>query len=155
MTPSHRRPDPFSRGSIYPRRPSHQRERKRENEDESDWRDDMWRARGLARLRASRAACWCRRGAHLNSFFHQKRPRRDGVFWQELAPPAGELISQDDGYDRHKMSPQAIIHNLYARPPAPCLPSSMSPRCYNLATQKGPALRVFGTHQSRLFTLSS
>ncbi len=77
------------------------------------------------------------------------------MFWQELAPPAGELISQDDGYDRHKMSPQAIIHNLYARPPAPCLPSSMSPRCYNLATQKGPALRVFGTHQSRLFTLSS
>ena len=155
MTPSHRRPDPFSRGSIYPRRPSHQRERKRENEDESDWRDDMWRARGLARLRASRAACWCRRGAHLNSFFHQKRPRRDGVFWQELAPPAGELTAQAEGYNGHPMAPRASTHRLSVRPPAPVLTSSRCPRCYNCTNQKGPPWRVCCTQQGLLFTLSS
>jgi hypothetical protein len=91
----------------------------------------------------------------LSSSFHQKRPGRDGVFWQELAPPGGELTSQDDGYDRHKMARGAITHNLYVCPPSPFLPSSMSPRCYNFATQKGPALRVFCTHQGLLFTLSS
>ena len=75
--------------------------------------------------------------------------------WQELAPPGGELTSQDEGYDCHHMARGAMTHNLYVRPPAPFLPSSMDPRCYNLATQKGPTLRVCCTHQGLLFTLSS
>jgi hypothetical protein len=77
------------------------------------------------------------------------------VFWQELAPPGGELTSQAEGYDGHKMARGAITHNLYVRPPASLLPSSMGPRCYTCAMQKGPTLRVCDTHQGLLFTLSS
>src|SRR5258708_9761783 len=114
MTPSARRPDPFSRRSISPWRPWNERERKRGEGQEREVSSD----------------------SILSSSFHQKRPRRDGVFWQELAPPGGELTSQADGYDCHKMARGAITHNLYVRPPSPFLPSSMGPRYYNFATQR-------------------
>jgi len=77
------------------------------------------------------------------------------VCWQELAPSGGELTAQDDGYDCHTIAPRAITYNLSVRPPSTCLPSSMSPGCYNLATQKGPTWRVCCTQQVLLFTLSS
>ena len=85
----------------------------------------------------------------------QERPARAGVCWQGLAPPGGELTSQADGYDCHQMAPRASTHSLSVRPPAPFLTTSMGPRCYNFATQKGPTLRVCYTHQGLLFTWSS
>src|SRR5215472_1533306 len=85
----------------------------------------------------------------------QERPARAGVRWQELAPPVGELTAQADGYDCHTMASRAITPSLAVRSPSPLLTSSMSPRCYNLATQKGPALHVCCTHQGLLFRLSS
>src|SRR5258708_37065607 len=72
----------------------------------------------------------------------QERPARAGVCWQELPPPDGELTAQDDGYDCHKMAPRASTPNLSVHPPAPCLTSSMGPKCYNCAIQKGPTWRV-------------
>jgi hypothetical protein len=78
-----------------------------------------------------------------------------GVCWQELAPPGGELTAQADGYNCHKMASRAITPSLAVCPPSPCLASSMGPRCYNFATQRGPALRVCCTHQGLLFRLSS
>jgi hypothetical protein len=77
------------------------------------------------------------------------------VFWQELPPPGGESTSQDDGDDCHTMAPRAITYNLYVRHTSPVLTASMSPRCYNFATQKGPTLRVCCTQQVLLFTVSS
>src|SRR5216683_1208126 len=91
----------------------------------------------------------------LSSSFYPKRPRRDGEFWQELAPPGGELTAQADGDDCHTMAPRAMAHSLSVRPPSPFLTSSLGPRCYTCATQKGPTLRVCCTHQVLLYTLSS
>jgi hypothetical protein len=85
----------------------------------------------------------------------QERPARAGVFWQELPPPGGELTAQDEGDDCHQMAPRAMTHSLSVRPPSPCLTSSLAPRCYTFATQKGPAWRVCCTQQGLLFTVSS
>src|SRR5216684_742786 len=84
-----------------------------------------------------------------------ERPARAGVYWQELAPPGGELTAQAVGYACHQMAPRASIHRLAVRPPAPVLTSSRCPRCYNCATRKGPPWRVCCTQQGLLFTLSS
>jgi hypothetical protein len=73
------------------------------------------------------------------------------MFWQELPPSGGELTSQDNEYDCHKVAPRAMTHSLSVCPPAPFLPSSMGKRCYNSAIQKGPALRVCCTHPGLLF----
>jgi len=70
----------------------------------------------------------------------QERPARAGVYWQELAPPGGELTSPAEEDACHKVAPRASTHGLSVRPPAPVLPSSMGLRCYNLAIQKGPGL---------------
>src|SRR6266481_1791625 len=53
------------------------------------------------------------------------------------------------------MPPRAMTHNLYGRPPSPCLTSSLDKRCYNFVTPKGPTWRVCCTRQVLLFTWSS
>src|SRR5260370_26502294 len=85
----------------------------------------------------------------------QEQQARAGVFWQELAPPGGELTAKDERGDCHQMAPRASTHSLSVRPPSPLLTSSLGSRCYTCATQKGPTWRVCCTHQGLLLTVSS
>src|SRR5260370_10872283 len=93
---------PFARHSIFPAQLVRFREskRKRGNNDECDWRDDMWRARGLARRRASRGACRCRRGAHARPRSIRQSRIASSLFCPCFCNGYGFLLFQKRGNDR-------------------------------------------------------
>src|SRR5260370_29798752 len=102
MTLPHTLCTPFARRSQFPARLLRSRGSKRKwgNNDERDRGDDIRRARVLARVRASRATCWCRRGAH-------SRPRRvrqsriaSSIFCPCFCNGYGFLLFQKRGNDR-------------------------------------------------------